>query len=329
MLVLAVMMAGLLGHAEQVSSTARPAVPPQATADWTGVAGTLTDLAAAFRGAAEEAGVPVAAGLEIGSGPGLDLRAVCHADARGFASALLRQRCSGGACGDDAEGLVRLATQASGQVAYRLLDESQPALFLSSEERFEDGPETADQALSFGAAADLRLRQWSDGLLPGVGPVDDETRAMLLFAWCRLVERNRSAALAWIGENGFPSDSDVEQRRLVPVLIYTIQHSATHPDAVSAFRDAAEARFLEGKLSSYFMAQILDVERSAHDGRQVVGSLTSCEGERAIFDPPLLDEAAAENVRRDYGLPPGETYLRSISRRCAPPQALRAPSGAG
>lgn len=319
MLAVAIVMAGLLGHAEQVSFTARPAAPTQAAADWTGVAETLADLAAVFRSAAEEAGAPVAAGLEIGSGAALDVGAVCHADARGFASALLRQRCSGGACGDDAEALARLATQASGQVPSRLLDENQPALFLAPEERFEEGPKTADQALVFGAAADLRLRQWSDGLLPGVAPVDDETGAMLLFSWCRLVERNRSAALAWIGEHGFPSDSDVGQRRLVPVLVYTVQHSATHPDAVSAFRDAAEARFLEGKLSPYFMAQILDVERSAHDGRQVVGSLTSCEGGRAIFDPPLLDEAAADNVRRDYGLPPGETYLRSLSRRCALP----------
>lgn len=319
MLVLAIMAAGLLGHAELASSTVRPAVPPQATADWTGVAGTLTDLAAAFRGAAEEAGAPVAAGLEIAGGAALDLRPVCRADAAGFADALLRRRCSGGACGDDAEALSRLASQASGQVSSRLLDESQPDLFLSPEERFEDGPETAAQALAFGAAADLRLRNWSDGLLPGVAVIDDDTRAMLLFAWCRLVERNRSAALAWIGEHGFPSDSDVEQRRLVPVLVYTVQHSANHPDAVSAFRDAAEARFLEGKLSPYFMAQILDVERSAHDGRQVVGSLTSCEGDRAIFDPPLVDEGVADSVRRDYGLPSGEAYLRAASRRCSSP----------
>jgi hypothetical protein len=319
MLALAIMAAGLLGHAELASSTVRPAVPPQATADWTGVAGTLTDLAAAFRGAAEEAGAPVAAGLEIAGGAALDLRAVCRADAAGFADGLLRRRCSGGACGDDAEALSRLASQASGQVPSRLLDESQPDLFLSPEERFEDGPETAAQALAFGAAADLRLRNWSDGLLPGVAVIDDDTRAMLLFAWCRLVERNRSAALTWIGEHGFPSDSDVEQRRLVPVLVYTVQHSATHPDAVPAFRDAAEARFLEGKLSPYFMAQILDVERSAHDGRQVVGSLTSCEGDRAIFDPPLVDEGVADSIRHDYGLPSGEAYLRAASRRCSLP----------
>ena len=65
------------------------------------------------------------------------------------------------------------------------------------------------------------------------------------------------------------------------------------------------------------MRLILDVERSAYDGRQVVGSLTSCEGDRAIFDPPLVDERVADGVRRDYGLPSGEAYLRAASRRCS------------
>src|SRR5690606_39768717 len=107
----------------------------------------------------------------------------------------------------------------------------------------------------------------------------------------------------------------VPERRQFTGATTSRRHNLHSPDsamdyrALSILRLEAETTFRRAELSPYFMAQILDVEREAYDQRQVVGHLTSCDGTRAVFDPPLADVRLADEWRAANGLPLTDAYL--------------------
>jgi hypothetical protein len=295
-----------------------PIVQTQAE-DWTGVTQSLTILANEWsRPRLNDAAASDQPKL-VADEP-LEMRAFCKSPASQVALALLHLECNGSSCSQDASAsLAAEALDMAARIPAQLSADSQPTIFLPAGRSFADGPKSEAEALQFGAAADLRLRGITDPtfLLATSGDkAAYEQYVMLAFAWCQLTDRNRAQALDWIALNGFPSDTDEETRRIVPAIMYFILHAAYDAEAVSQFRAAAEVRFSKNKLSPYYFAQILDIERSAADGFQVTGFLTSCAGERAYFDPPLADSEKAAEIRRDYGLPSLDQYLASASRHC-------------
>lgn len=164
------------------------------------------------------------------------------------------------------------------------------------------------------AAADLWLRNSTD---PAAGDREQHDRFFVgMRAWCGLIKRNTAAAVAFTRQNGFPKDDSSQGRRQVAAIVYIAQHSAMDYVALSTLRLGAETTFLRAELSPFYMAQMLDVEREAYDQRQVVGHLTSCDGTRVFFDPPLADAHLADEWRAANGLPSSSAYLESASRRC-------------
>lgn len=311
MLVIALSIVALLSSQQGSTADARN------VDDWTGVSQSLISLGQQLERNPPQP-VDDLASLEFRPTEPLELRALCGAEADAVAASLVRRRCAKGSCASAPSDLAQIAYGAAAEVSGRLSAEGQSQVFLPRGSRLQDGPAGAEEALLYGAAADLWLRDWTDPLWPSAA--GDETafelQVMLMYAWCGLIGRNRAAALDWVETHGFPSDTDQLRRRLVPPMMYIIQHSPIDRAAVSRFREAAEATFLAGGLAPRTFSQILDIERTAFDGLQISGSFTSCENERAVFDPPLADSGVADRLRAAYGLPTRDQYLESASRRC-------------
>jgi len=187
-------------------------------------------------------------------------------------------------------------------------------LFVPADSVFPRRPPESGEEVMFRAAADLWLRNSTDAAAGDPGQRDRFFVGM--WAWCRLIERNAAAAVSFARLNDFPTDHSSQGQRQVAAIVYIAQHSAMNYPALSALRLEAEKTFRQAGLSPHYMAQILDVEREAYDGRQVVGHLTSCDETRAFFDPPLLDVRAADEWRAATGLPTSAAYLETTSRRC-------------
>lgn len=282
--------------------------------DWLGIAGDLEAIETALVRAEVTGEHTAPVGLP------LEMRSFCAKPVAQFAVELIGQACDEADCSGDRNRLAALAADSrrgteAGMAAARQAD---ALLFVSNDSSFPARPSKQEE-MPFRAAADLWLRSRSDAMTTDAmarpGPARDEF-LILMRAWCGLATRNREAAASWVTAQDFPSDATGDGRRQVAALVYIAQHAAFDLGSVSALRNAAGETFSEGRLSAYYMAQLLDVERTAYDGKQVLGHLTDCDGGRAYFSPPLADLEAADRWRTLYGLPPTTTYLARTSARC-------------
>ncbi len=246
----------------------------------------------------------------------LELRSFCGMSDEAFITQLISQDCGEHGCG----GRPAMVERAIDTLAAELVGRMTAAraegglLFVPADSDFPQSPSESGEEVMYRAAADLWLRNTTDA---SVGDPEQRDRFIVgMRAWCGLVQRNTAAAVSFTQQNGFPNDDSSQGRRQVAAIIYIAQHSAMNYRALSILRLEAETMFRRGELSPYFMAQILDVEREAYDQRQVVGHLTSCDGTRAVFDPPLADVRLADEWRAENGLPLTDAYLESTSRGC-------------
>lgn len=188
-------------------------------------------------------------------------------------------------------------------------------LFVLPTSGFPEGPPAAEEELPFRAAADLWLR---NALQPSAAVPDQLDRLLVgMRAWCGLIGRNANAAVALTQRDGFPNDKTPSGRRQAAAIVYIAQHAAMDYEANNKLRLEAEKAFNRAELSPYYMAQLLDVEREAFDQKQVVGHLTSCNGTRAFFDPPLVDISVADEWRAANGMSSTQDYLDRASLRCS------------
>lgn len=291
--------------------------------EWAGVEADIDALDQAL-----EAASPIASTSDTSPewwrSSGIEIRALASTPTEVFAAQVLHLRCSSvEACRTRAVQLRR-ALQAlrqeypEGLIAAR---EAGALRYVSAEAAFPAAPVSTDEEILYRAAADVWWSNaaWADVQDPAAEPSD--RRILVTRLWSGLIERNRIAALDWIGRHGFPSDRAPNGRQLVAALVYAAQHGAVHYPDVAAIRMAAQRTFTIGDLSPVYMAQLLDIERAAYDGHQVLGHQVSCGSDGPFFDPPLLDAEDAARLRADYNLSPPETYLRQTGRALCPPGA--------
>lgn len=280
-------------------------------ADWLGIRGDLERMSLQF--ASVE---PFAGSTQPVLSPDLELRSFCGMSEEVFVARLISQDCGEDGCAGRPAAVKRTVDTFSAEIeglmtAARAGD---GLLFVPATSDFPRTPPESGEELMYRAAADLWLRNTT-----GAAAGDPEQRDRFFVsmrAWCGLIERNTDAAVSFTRQYGFPKDGSSQGRRQVAAIVYIAQHSAMDFRALSTLRLEAEKTFRRAELSPYFMAQILDVEREAYDQRQVVGHLTSCDGTRAVFDPPLADVQLADEWRAANGLPLTDAYLESTSRRC-------------
>ena len=246
----------------------------------------------------------------------LELRDFCGMSDAAFIARLVARDCEEGDCAGRPRRVKQTidawTAELEGSMAEARAAGELP--FVPTTSDFPRRPSDSGDEIVYRAAADLWLRNETDA---AVSNPDETDRFFVgMRAWCRLIERNTAAAVSFARQNGFPKDDSLQGRRQIAAIVYIGQHGAMDYRALSALRLEAERTFRRAQLSPYYMAQILDVEREAYDGRQVIGHLTSCEGARAVFDPPLVDVRLAEEWRAANGLSTTDAYLQNASRRC-------------
>lgn len=279
-------------------------------ADWLGIRADLERMSQVLA-AAEPPAAPVQHPLSTHP----ELRAFCGMSEGAFILQMISQDCGEGGCAARAKAVgqaidIWLAQHEESMASARADGQ---LLFTPAGSDFPRTPSSDGEEITYRAAADLWLR---NKMLVGD---DTEGRDRILVgmrAWCGLISRNTAAATAFTRHHGFPSDASREGRRQVAALVYIGQHAAMDYGSLAVIRQEAEKTFRRGELSPYYMAQILDVEREAFDQQQVIGHLTSCEGSKALFDPPIADVVLAENWRAANGLPSIKDALENASRRC-------------
>lgn len=245
-----------------------------------------------------------------------EVRAFCGMDDQAFMAQLISQNCDQDGCAGRPAMVKRtidtLASEVDGSMSAARAQDELP--FVPAASDFPSRPPEAGDRIVYRAAADLWLRNFTNA---AAGDSEQHDRFFIgMRAWCRLIERNTAAAVSFTQQYGFPQDDSLQRRRQAAAIVYIAQHSAMDYTAMSALRKHAEETFRRGGLSPYYMGQILDVEREAYDGRQVVGHLTSCVAGRASFDPPLVNVTLAEQWRAANGLSTTGAYLEGVSRRC-------------
>jgi len=263
-----------------------------------------------------ESAEPFAGSSQPALGQDVEVRAFCGMSDQAFMTQLISQDCGEDGCAGRPAMVKRTVDNLAAGLDDLMSDARAQGelLFVPVASDFPHPPPEAGEELMYRAAADLWLRNFTDA---AAGEPEQRDGFFIgMRVWCRLIERNTAAAVSFTRQNGFPKDDSSQGRRQVAAIVYIAQHSAMNYPALSALRLEAEETFRRGELSPFYMTQILDVEREAYDGRQVVGHLTSCDGTRAVFDPPLVDVRSADEWRAAYGLPLSESYLQSTSRRC-------------
>jgi hypothetical protein len=279
--------------------------------DWLGIRADLERLSLTLPSAE-----PVAGPSQPALTTDLELRDFCGMSDTAFLARLVAQDCEEGDCAGRPQ-MVKQSIDAwtaelDGSLAEARTTGELP--FLPTTSNFPQRPPDSGEEIAYRAAADLWLRNRTDAAVSSLNESDRFFVGMK--AWCRLIERNTAAAVSFVTQNGFPTDDSSQGRRQVAAIIYIGQHSAMDYGALSTLRLEAEKTFRRAQLSPFYMAQILDVEREAYDGRQVIGHLTTCEGARAVFDPQLVDVRLADEWRAANGLATTDAYLQSASRRC-------------
>lgn len=246
----------------------------------------------------------------------LELRDFCGMSDAAFLALLIAQDCEDGDCAGRPQKVKQSIDAWTAELDGSLAEAriTGELLFLSPTSNFPQHPPDSGEETAYRAAADLWLRNRTDAAVSNLGESDRYFVGMR--AWCRLIERNTAAAVSFVTQNGFPTDGSSQGRRQVAAIIYIGQHAAMDYGALSIVRIEAEKTFRRAQLSPFYMAQILDVEREAYDGRQVIGHLTTCEGARAVFDPQLVDVRLADEWRAANELSTTDAYLESASRRC-------------
>jgi hypothetical protein len=289
--------------------------------DWIGVRSTLEQMERELSSVALEDFAREEAGrLPFGLSGQLELRDFCALPLDRFSIELIHEDCDDlESCKLRREELVN-RTAALGNEALSNAADAVGLAFIADGADLIAGARSEQDQLPFRAAADVWMRNWALSR-HGAGPRPSDENILLMKAWCGLAERNSEFGLAWIAEKGFPSDATPVGRKQVAALVYAAEHIASDLPSVSAFRRAAETTFRNGDLSAYYMVQLLDTERTAFDGRQIVGSFTTCREGRAVYDPPVVDERAGDQTRVAYGLSSGRVYLEQASRRCAMAEA--------
>lgn len=251
----------------------------------------------------------------------IELRAFCGMSDDAFIAQLLAQDCGEDGCARRPAIVTRTIETFAAEID-GLMTEARAAghlLFVPTESEFPKAPPESGEEVTYRAAADLWLRNLTDSLSVDAAAGDPEQRDRFFVGmrtWCGLIERNTAAAVSFTQRNGFPKDATPQGRRQVAAIVYIAQHAAMDYRAVSTLRLEAEKTYSRAELSPFFMAQILDVEREAYDQKQVVGHLTSCDGTRAIFDPPLANVRLADEWRAANRLPLTDAYLERASGRC-------------
>jgi hypothetical protein len=279
--------------------------------DWLGMRSDLEIMSLQSVSAEPFAGPPQPA-LSIN----LDVQTFCGKSDEAFIAQLIAQDCEEGGCTARPPMVKRTIDTLAAELDGRMTDARAGGelLFVPAASNFPQRPPDSGEEITYRAAADLWLRNATDAAVSDPGQRDRFFVGMRM--WCRLIERNTAAAVSFTQQNGFPKDDSSQGRRQVAAIVYIAQHSAMDYPALSALRLEAEKTFQRAELSAYYMGQILDVEREAYDRRQVVGHLTSCDGPRAVFDPPLVDIRSADEWRAVNGLPTSDAYLQNTSRRC-------------
>jgi len=294
-----------------VLALAALASPGQTEPEWLGIRSDLERLSHQ-----SEAAEPYAGSSQPDLNQDLDMRAFCGMDDQAFIAQLISQDCGDDGCANR-PAMVKRTIETLAAELDGLMTEARARgelLFVPADSIFPRRSPESGEELMYRAAADLWLRTSTEASTSDPGQRDRFFVGMR--AWCRLIERNAAAAVSFTRLNGFPQDDSSQGRRQVAAIVYIAQHSAMNYAALSALRLEAEKTFRRAGLSPYYMAQMLDVEREAYDGQQVVGHLTSCDETRAFFDPPLVDVHAADEWRAATGLPTSAAYLETTSRRC-------------
>lgn len=279
--------------------------------DWLGIRGDLERLSGSL--AAAE---PLSGRTQPALSTDLELRSFCGMSDEAFIAQLVSQDCEGDGCGRRSAMVKQTIETLAAELDGLMVDARVAGglLFVPAASDFPRPPPESGEEVMYRAAGDLWLRTATEA---AAGDPEQRDRFLVgMRAWCGLVERNTAAAVSFVRRNGFPKDDSALGRRQVAAIVYIAQHSAMDYRALSNLRLEAEKTFRRAELSPFFMAQMLDVEREAYDQRQVVGHLTSCDGTRAVFDPPLADIRLADEWRAANGLPLIGAYLESNSRRC-------------
>jgi len=283
--------------------------------DWIGVRSFLEQMDQELSGLSLNGASLAGEWLPFSLSGQLEMRDFCAAPLGVFALELIKWDCADAESCDRRRTALAIRAAALADEADQSADDAMDLTFVPDEYELRSGPQSENDQLLFRAAADVWLRNWALSKY-GNAPRPSDDNILLMKAWCGLAERNSQFGLAWIAERGFPSDKTAAGRKQVAALVYAAEHIAFDRKSVSAFRQAAEKVFLSGNLSAYYMVQLLDTERTAFDGRQIVGSFTTCREGEAVYDPPLLDEQAGDHTRRAYGLSSGRAYLEQAGRRC-------------
>ncbi|RZJ04925.1 MAG: hypothetical protein EON89_05845 [Brevundimonas sp.] len=294
-----------------VLALAALASPGQTEPEWLGIRTDLERLS--HQSAAAE---PFGGSSQPDLSQDLDMRAFCGMGDEAFIAQLISQDCGDDGCAGRPAMVKRTIETLAAELDGLMTDARAGGelLFVPADSVFPRRPPESGEEVLYRAAADLWLRNSTDA---STGDPSQRDRFFVsIRAWCGLIERNAAAAVSFTRLNGFPKDDTSQGRRQVAAIVYIAQHSAMNYPALSALRMEAEKTFRQAGLSPYYMAQILDVEREAYDGQQVVGHLTSCNETRAFFDPPLVDVRAADEWRAATGLPTSAAYLETTSRRC-------------
>lgn len=295
-----------------VSALAALASPGRADEpDWLGIRSDLERMSLQLASAE-----PLARSTQQVRNIDLELRSFCGMSDEAFITQLISQDCGEDGCARRPAMVERtidtLAAELVGRMTAARAEDG--LIFVPADSDFPQSPPESGEEVMYRAAADLWLRTTIE---TSAGDPEQRDRFIVgMRVWCRLVERNTAAAVSFTQQNGFPKDDSSQGRRQVAAIIYIAQHSAMDYRALSTLRLEAETTFRRADLSPYYMAQILDVEREAYDQRQVVGHLTSCDGARAVFDPPLADVRLADEWRAANGLVLTDAYLERTSRRC-------------